>query len=370
MPQRPPIRPPAISGFTWLRPLGSGGFAEVFLYEQDMPRRPVAVKVFPPVGLGDSERVAFETEADITARLSHHPSMLTVFQASISSDGHPYLALEYCPDSMGVRAKAGRIPVDTVLDTGVRLAGALETAHRSGLLHRDIKPANVLVNALGRPVLSDFGIATGPGITDRADGIAMSVPWAAPELVAKQHGGTVASEIWSLAATLFHFAAGRSPFELPDRADNSREKLESRISRARYPGLPEETAPAGLDAVLEKAMRLRPEERYASMREFGEALRAVQLSEGEEATTLEVGNPEWADLGASAAPAGTRGPVISRVRSASRSAKRKAEHSAEEPWATPPAAPRRLTPLPAALLGAGAAAVVILGSWALWGGVT
>lgn len=181
------ISPPRISGFNYVQPLGSGGFAHVYQYEQNMPRRMVAVKVLTgseragAIVASNEERSAFEAEADAMARLSSHPSIVSIFAASISSDGHPYIAMEFCPESFRHRSNGNPIPLDEVLDAGVRLAGALETAHRSGILHRDIKPSNVLLATTGRPVLADFGIVSLRGqMRGAGTSEAMSIPWAAP----------------------------------------------------------------------------------------------------------------------------------------------------------------------------------------------
>jgi len=128
-----------------VRPLGSGGFADVYLYEQDMPRRVVAVKVLVSNAVNPEVLRTFNAEADIMARLSSHPSIVTIYQASISADGRPFFVMEFCPDTMSARYKKQPLPLATVLDAGVRIAAALETAHRSGLLHRDIKPSNLLI---------------------------------------------------------------------------------------------------------------------------------------------------------------------------------------------------------------------------------
>ena len=74
--------------------LGAGGFADVFLYEQNMPRRQVAVKVMLSEVVNDQVRQMFQGEANLMAQLSAHPSILTVYQASVSSDGRPYLVME------------------------------------------------------------------------------------------------------------------------------------------------------------------------------------------------------------------------------------------------------------------------------------
>ena len=320
MSRRPPA-PPTISGFSYIRPLGTGGFATVHLYEQNMPRRAVAVKVLD-VRAGDgfdpeSLREVFEHEADTMALLSSHPAVVPIYQASISLEGTPYFAMEYCPDSMGARTSRNPAPLDVVLDTGVRMAGALETAHRAKVLHRDVKPSNVLLTTLERPVLSDFGIShvMGKQLGDSQQR-AMSIPWSAPEVIKMTTTGTVASEIWSTAATLYTFAAGRSPFAKEDRSENSRSKISARIVKALYTAVPGAHGYELLDDVLSRAMRKNPEQRYASMAEFGAALQELQRAYGLDVTPLEIMNPQWVPT-----PAETlsrRGPVISNVGRVSR----------------------------------------------------
>jgi len=92
-----PPAPPRIAGFGYVRPLGSGGFADVYQYEQDLPRRIVAVKVLRNRILEQRDRSDFDAEADTMARLSNHPSIVAMYQAGVSTDGYPYLTMEYCP---------------------------------------------------------------------------------------------------------------------------------------------------------------------------------------------------------------------------------------------------------------------------------
>ena len=103
MSTRLPSAPPILPGLTYVRPLGSGGFADVFLYEQDMPRRNVAVKVMPSDVRDPELRRMFNAEADVIAHLSAHPAIVTVYQAGISADGRPYIVMEYCPGSLAQR---------------------------------------------------------------------------------------------------------------------------------------------------------------------------------------------------------------------------------------------------------------------------
>lgn len=299
MAARLPSAPPIVPGLTYIRPLGSGGFADVFLYEQDMPRRNVAVKVLPSDVRDPDLRRMFNAEADVLAHLSAHPSIVTVYQAGISADGRPYIVMEFCPGSLAQRYRIERIPVPEVLEVGVRMASALESAHRAGLVHRDVKPSNILVTTFGAPVLADFGISSSLTRATADEVLAMSIPWSAPEVVAEETAGTVASEVWSLGATVYSLLAGHSPFERRERGQNTKEQLRRRIARASYTPIPRTDVPAALQDVLARAMARDPARRFASAREFAEALRGVQVALGIAPTTLEVPADEW---GAASAP--------------------------------------------------------------------
>jgi serine/threonine protein kinase len=291
--KRTPSAPPVLPGLTYVRPLGSGGFADVFLYEQDMPRRSVAVKVLPSdVRDADLLRM-FNAEADVLAHLSAHPSIVTVYQAGISADGRPYIVMEYCPGSLAERYRIERIPVDEVLAIGVKMASALESAHRAGLVHRDVKPSNILVTSFGVPVLADFGISSSLARHTAGEVLAMSVPWSAPEVVAEQTAGTVVSEVWALGATVYSLLAGHSPFERREKGQNTREHLKRRILKASYPQMTRPDVPESLDAVLARAMSRSPEDRYPRALDVAQALRAVQAELQLPVTPVEVAVQEW-----------------------------------------------------------------------------
>jgi len=312
---RLPSAPPILPGLAYIRPLGSGGFADVFLYEQDMPRRNVAVKVMPSDVRDPELRRMFNAEADVLAHLSAHPSIVTVYQASISADGRPYIVMEYCPGSLAQRYRVERIPVEEVLAIGVRMASALESAHRAGLIHRDVKPSNILITTFGTPVLADFGISASLQRRSGGEVLAMSIPWSAPEVVAEQTSGTVASEVWSLGATVYSLLAGHSPFERRERGQNTKELLRRRIARATYVEIPRADVPPALQSVLARAMSRDPGRRHESARAFGEALRDVQAGLGLSPTPLEVPGTEWAPASVPVdfADSGLRGPARSRV---------------------------------------------------------
>ena len=293
MARRQTLSPPVLAGYSYVRPLGSGGFSDVFLFQQEMPRRLVAVKVLLSRVENESSARALAAEADIMASLSAHPAILTVYQASVSSDGRPYLVVEYCPASLTNRYRNERMAVAEVLSIGVKICAAVEAAHRSGLLHRDIKPSNILVTSFGQPVLSDFGVATAVA-SGEEDTIAMSPPWSAPEVVERRTSGTVATEVWALAATVYTLLAQHSPFDGPGEKRGDERQLRARIARAKYTPIDRADVPDSLQRALEGGMRRLPGDRYASAMAFGQALQAVEQELGIPVTPLDVPTDEWA----------------------------------------------------------------------------
>ena len=293
MARRLPSTPPNLPGFSYIRALGSGGFADVFLYEQNLPRRLVAVKVLQSGIVTDEVRQLFRAETNLMALFSSHPSILTVFQSSMSADGRPYLVMEYCSASLSQQYRRAPLAVPDVLRIGIRIASAVETAHRAGVLHRDIKPSNILVTAYGHPVLSDFGIAATLSDAERAEAVGLSVPWSAPEVLRDDVSGSIASEIWSLGATLYSLLAGRSPFEVPG-TENSTVELLGRIVRAVVPPIGRADAPVRLEQILHRAMSRDPRSRQQSVLQLIRELQSVEAELGLAQTPLEVSLDEWA----------------------------------------------------------------------------
>lgn len=299
MARRLPSQPPTLPGFNHLHILGAGGFADVFLYEQNMPRRQVAVKVMLSEVVNDQVRQMFQAEANLMAQLSAHPSILTVYQASVSSDGRPYLVMELCSSALSQRYRAERLDVAEVLRIAIKIGSAVETAHRAGVLHRDIKPSNILLTAYGHPVLSDFGIAStlsGSSVNGSPeDGaiVGMSIPWSAPEVLLDETAGTIESEVWSLAATVYSFLAGRSPFEIPGDSNKSTDLI-ARIARAKPQPIERGDVPASLESALARAMSRKPENRHASILELVREFQAIETELGLPQTQVEVAMDDWA----------------------------------------------------------------------------
>jgi len=285
--RRAPAPPPDIQGFEHVQLLGSGGFSDVFLYSQERPRRRVAVKVLLHDLAGSDARERFDHEANLMAQLSTHPSIVTIYEAGVATDGRPYLAMEYCSrPSLGSTYRRDPLSVAEALRIGIQVAGAVETAHRAGILHRDIKPANILVTEYHRPALTDFGIsATTDGAQADAEG--MSIPWSPPESFAEPPRSSVASDVWALGATIYSLLAGRSPFEVPG-GRNGAVDLISRIERVPVPPTGRSDVPASLERVLATAMAKDPLARYPSALALARAWQQVQVELSHAMTPVDV----------------------------------------------------------------------------------
>lgn len=283
---RPPSPPPELPGFTFLEPLGTGGFADVYLYEQQMPKRRVAVKVLLADRLSTGAMQEFADEANVMAMLSTHPAIVTIYQAGVAGDRRPYLVMEYCPrPNLQLRARKEPFSIAEALRVGIQVAGAVETAHRAGVLHRDIKPANILVTEYNRPALTDFGIASTTGAVSEATG--MSIPWSPPEFFADPPVSGPRSDVFALGATLYTLLAGRSPFERPGERNSGADLIE-RIERAPLPALARPDSPVSLQRALERAMSKSPDARYPSAVAFARALQKVQIELTHSVTPIDI----------------------------------------------------------------------------------
>ncbi|MCS5496620.1 serine/threonine protein kinase [Cnuibacter physcomitrellae] len=306
--------PPAIPGFDALAPLGAGGFSDVYLYEQHLPRRRVAVKVLSGEGFDQAGLSRFRDEANLMAQLSTHPSIVTVYQAGVTEGGSPYLVMEYCslPD-YGARFRTERISVQEALSVGIQIAGALETAHRAGVLHRDIKPSNILVTDYRRPALADFGIAGVLGGAPTID--AYSVLWTSPEALGDGAVLRPTSDVYSLAATVYALLAGRAPFESsagPEQ-DTPADVL-ARMREQAVPPIGRPDVPPELEELLATALSPSPSARHTSALSFGRALQQVEARLGLPPTTLDaLDDPYSRDRTATVQPSGSTGPAAPAV---------------------------------------------------------
>lgn len=283
--------PPSIPGYVFVRLLGNGATASVYLYHQRVPSRDVAIKVSSAV-LDPRAAARFRNEANYMAQLSAHPYILSIHDAGVTSTGLGYIVLEYAPGgSYKELVHEHPLTADQMLDLGIKLCSALFTAHCKGILHRDIKPANILITPQGLPVLADFGISA--NVYQAGTQTGFSVPWAAPEVLSGRGGGTESADIYSLSATLYATLAGRSPYENGYQVRTQQDLAQVIVSQPLPPiGRPD--VPTDVERVLRRGLDKNPDARYGTALEFARAMQIVQQRYYGHATPVTVeGVPEY-----------------------------------------------------------------------------
>ncbi len=277
--------------------LGTGGMGSVYraVREHDF-EKPVAVKLIRRELTSDVTLHRFHVERQILARLEH-PSIARLLDGGTTGDGRPYLVMEmveglpvdrYCDQH--------RLSIRERLELFRRILAAVAAAHRSLVVHRDLKPGNILVTAEGVPKLLDFGIAKLLDPSDEDDTTGDSRPltprWASPELI---DGGTIttAGDAYSLGVLLCRLLTGRLPCGLDGcpRHEVARRIREVEAEPPSTLVADDEVGPAAhrtrdgpprklrrrlrgdLDAIVQKALRKEPGQRYVSVEQFSEDLR-------------------------------------------------------------------------------------------------
>ena len=148
------------AGFDDITEVGHGGFGVVYRCTQPSLDRTVAVKVLTS-DLDPDNLDRFVREQRAMGRLSDHPQIVTIHEVGTTSTGRPFIVMPYhAKDSLeALIRRHGPLDWREAVSIGVKLAGALDAAHRVGILHRDVKPGNILLSDYGEPQLTDFGIA-------------------------------------------------------------------------------------------------------------------------------------------------------------------------------------------------------------------
>src|SRR5579862_6518027 len=293
-----------IPGITDPVRVGQGGFGTVYRASQPAYRRTVAVKVMSGPMLDDDGQRAFERECQALGSLSSHPNIVSLYAAGISDFERPYMIMDYLPGgSLGDRIVGHPLAWQEAVEIGIKVSGALATAHAAGVLHRDVKPENILLSAYGEPQLADFGVARLQGGTRTATGtITGSLAHAAPEVLSGV-SATEASDVWSLASTVETLILGRPPFHRD--GETSLHPLITRI----LTGAPTDLRPLGVPDVMceaiEAALVKDSWDRTPTAIAFGESLQAAQQALGMPVTSLTAPR----DPGAELASPGSPGPV-------------------------------------------------------------
>src|SRR5918998_305198 len=271
-----------------VKPLGSGGMADVFLAHDNILDRDVALKVMSTRYASDEEFVErFKREAQSAAALSH-PNIVSIFDRGVSEDGTYYIAMEYLPGgTLKDRImRKGALPARTAAAVALQIAEALCVAHERGVIHRDIKPHNILITESGDVKVTDFGIARAASSSTmtRTGSILGTAHYISPEQAMGEHVGP-ASDLYSLGVVLYEMLTGELPYDADTPLGIAMKHVNGHL---RPPKELNPTVPEGINAITLRLLAKNPEDRYASDSELIEDLERVCAGLDPTAATTEM----------------------------------------------------------------------------------
>ena len=254
-----------LANYRLIRPLGQGGFADVYLGEHVYLSTQAAIKVLQ-VRLTDDDKRSFLEEARTIAHLKH-PSIVRILEYDVV-DSIPFLVMEYAPNGTlrQCHPKGTKLPPASIVPYIRQVAAALHYAHEQKLIHRDVKPENMLLGFKNTVLLSDFGLAViVQSSRDRLQTVAGTVTYMAPEQL--QGRACPASDQYALAAVVYEWLSGERLFSGSFIEVATQHVLVPPPSlRNKLPSL----SPA-IDQVIQKALAKNPEQRFANVLEFARA---------------------------------------------------------------------------------------------------
>ena len=266
-------------GFADVKEIGTGSLATVYRAREIDTNRHVALKLLNVRDASPRAIESFQRESVALGALSAHPNIVTLFRTFPIPDGRPVLVLELCTAAVSDRLLGGtRLPVQEAVSIAIKIASALETAHRAGILHRDVKPQNMLVTEFGEPALADFGVAMLQSSTQTTAGLFdFTTLHAAPELL--EGGATsAATDVYELASTLYQLIAGESAFRSYD--GESPASVILRILRDPVQPVVAAGVPVALSDLLIWAMSKDKDHRPPTAAEFAVELSQVEVEQG------------------------------------------------------------------------------------------
>ncbi len=247
--------------------IGSGGMADVYLADDLLLNREVAVKVLHQQYAADPSFIQrFRYEAQAAANLNH-PNIVSIYDWGNEGDVY-YIVMEYVEgrDLKQILLTEGRFMPERAAEIAAEICAALQFAHRQNLIHRDIKPHNIIITPMGQVKVMDFGIArvgTGNGMTQTGT-VMGTAQYISPEQ-AQGQPVDARSDIYSLGVVLYELLLGRVPFD----DDNAIAVAYKQVKEDPVPlSLVDRTMPPALEAIVMKALAKNPENRYGSAQEM------------------------------------------------------------------------------------------------------
>ena len=258
-----------LGNYRLLRPLGLGGFAEVYLGEHVVDKTLAAVKVLR-MHMPHPDVDSFLQEARTIARLEH-PHIIRLLEFGVSDqDNTPFLTMNHAPNGTlrEFYPKGVVLPVESILDVVKQIASALQYAHDQGLIHRDIKPENMLLGPYNNVLLSDFGLAIIAQSSRHLypQGVGGTIPYMAPEQF--QGKPRPASDQYALGVTVYEWLCGKLPF-VGTPAEIQAQHINASVEplRKRVPNIS-----SAVEEVVLIALAKHPHQRFVNVQDFAAAL--------------------------------------------------------------------------------------------------
>jgi serine/threonine protein kinase len=256
--------------------LGEGGMGNVFLATEVKLGRKVAVKALFVSNLLDETVKRFEREAQVMGKLDH-PNVVTLYAVGRHRE-IPFLVMRYLEGGSLwdlLDANGGRLLPDQLVPLVKQLCGALGYIHSKGLIHRDLKPSNIFISPAGKVTVLDLGLARGRNTTLTRTGIIWGTPdFMAPEQIVGEKQLDGRADLYALGVVLYRMISNQPPF--PDQ--DEQQLLRAHLMKPR-PDISKVWAGASpaLGLMLQKAMAIKPEERFQTAEEFAAAFERAAL---------------------------------------------------------------------------------------------
>ena len=263
-----------ISHYKILDKLGEGGLGVVYKAEDVKLKRPVALKFLSPELSRDSDsKERFVNEARAASALDHS-NICTIYEIGETEDGQLFIAMAfYEGESLRAKIREGTIDLDEAVGIATQIAGGLAAAHGKGIVHRDIKPANIMIASDGTAKIIDFGLAmlAGQMRLTKTGMTSGTAAYMSPEQARGEHLDH-RTDIWSLGVVLYELVTGQLPF----RGDYETALIYSILNdRPKPMSSVRSGVPSELERVANKALTKNLDDRYKSMNELLDDLRAL-----------------------------------------------------------------------------------------------